>query len=83
MKANGHSGSDKWNQVANFLEDIEDTELSGFIRDFAAPGMPQGTQNSPDPDLIPAVNWSFPLTLGLRSPDERSAVQQPNVEAGR
>tara|TARA_R110002126_G_scaffold11114_3_gene50420 strand:+ start:15940 stop:16611 length:672 start_codon:yes stop_codon:yes gene_type:complete len=83
LKANGHSGSDKWNQVANFLEDIEDTELSGFIRDFAAPGMPQGTQNSPDPDLIPAVNWSFPLTLGLRSPDERSAVQQPNVEAGR
>jgi hypothetical protein len=76
IKASGHSGSPKWNQVANFLEDVGDTQLTGFVNDFQKISMPEGTQNPPEDDLIPSVNWSFPLTLDLRSPDERWAIRQ-------
>lgn len=75
LKATGHSGSPKWNQVANFLEDVEDGELTAFIDDFSQPGSPEGTLNPPDDDLIPSVNWSFPLTLALKSPDERAVAR--------
>ncbi|MCP3916931.1 MAG: hypothetical protein GY711_15390 [bacterium] len=79
LKASGHSGSPKWNQVANFLEDIEDRDLTFFIEDFSKPGSPEGTLNPPDDDLIPAVNWSFPLTLDLRNPDDRLAARAEEV----
>lgn len=71
LKASGHSGSENYDQVANFLEHIEDRELSGLWQIFGKPQAPQARRNDPDEDLIPSVNWSFPLTIELVSPDER------------
>lgn len=63
VRANGHSGSDNFAQVANFLEDLES---SAFIQDFNPPAPPEGTQTVRDEDLYPPVVWAFPLTLDLR-----------------
>jgi Tfp pilus assembly protein PilN len=75
LRASGHSGSDNFAQVANFLEDVED---SSFIEDFRPPAPPEGTQTLVDNDLIPPVVWAFPLSLELLTPEER---QQRNEEA--
>ena len=71
LKASGHSGSDEYDQVANFLEDIEDPELSSLWQIFGKPAAPEARINDPDENLIPSVNWSFPLTIKLISPEER------------
>ncbi len=68
VKASGHSGSDNFAQVANFLEDLE---TSTFIEDFLPPAPPEGTQTLVDKELIPSVVWAFPLSLELKSPEER------------
>lgn len=68
VKASGHSGSDKFAQVANFLEDLE---TSTFIADFLPPAPPEGTQTLVDETLIPSVAWSFPLSLVLKAPEDR------------
>ncbi|MBL8857906.1 MAG: hypothetical protein JNL28_05330 [Planctomycetes bacterium] len=68
LKASGHSGSDKFAQVANFLEDLEN---SPFVSDFQPPAPPEGTQTLVDETLVPSVAWSFPLSLTLKSPEER------------
>jgi Tfp pilus assembly protein PilN len=68
FKANGHSGSDKFAQVANFLEDVES---STFVSDFLPPSPPEGSQAQEDDSLVPSVAWSFPLALLLKSPEER------------
>jgi len=73
FKANGHSGSDKFAQVANFLDDVE---TSNFISDFQPPDVPQGTPSLVDETLVPSVAWSFPLSLTLRSPDERAGTDK-------
>ncbi|MFT7667632.1 MAG: hypothetical protein ACI8X5_000311 [Planctomycetota bacterium] len=59
----GHSGSDNFGQVANFLDDIEG---STFIEDFHSPGSPQGSETLTDAELMPAVVWAFPLTIELK-----------------
>ena len=71
LKASGHSGSTEYDQVANFLEDIEDPELSALWQLFGKPAAPEARGNEPDEDLIPSVNWSFPLTIKLLSPEDR------------
>ena len=71
VKANGHSGSAAWNQVAAFLEDFEDPRLSNFQLTFNRPHPPEGSLNDSDEGLVPPVNWTFPLTLDLRSADDR------------
>lgn len=68
VRANGHSGSEKFAQVADFLEDLEQ---SPFISDFYEPGSPEGSESVRDDDLIPPVVWSFPLSLKLKAPEER------------
>ena len=73
VRANGHSGSDKFAQVANFLEDLEG---SPFISDFQPPAPPEGTQTLIDETLMPPVAWSFPLSLSLKSPEERTAKEE-------
>ncbi len=72
VKANGHSGSDNFAQVANFLEDLEG---SAFAFDFHAPAPPEGTQMAKDDELIPSAVWAFPLQLHLRSPEERKGSE--------
>lgn len=83
MKAAGHSGSEDYDQVANFLEDMEDRDLSSLWKIFGKPQAPEARINDPDEDLIPSVNWSFPLTIDLLSPDERVANRTTTEEAGQ
>lgn len=68
VRASGHSGSEKFAQVANFLEDLEG---SPFISDFHPPAPPEGTQSLIDEDLVPSIVWAFPLSLSLKGPEER------------
>ena len=69
VRAAGHSGSEKFAQVANFLEDLE---TSAFIDDFDRPAPPEGTQTLVDESLVPPVAWAFPLSLTLKSPEDRA-----------
>jgi hypothetical protein len=68
LRASGHSGSDNFAQVANFLEDLE---TSPFVKDFSRPAPPEGTQTIVDEDLVPSEVWSFPLALYLKKAEER------------
>ena len=67
VRASGHSGSDNFGQVANFLEDIE---ASSFISDFEAPAPPEGSQTLKDETLVPAVAIAFPLSLTMKPRDD-------------
>lgn len=69
LKANAHSGSEKYAQIANFLEDIEG---SPFITDFQPPAPPEGSQAMVDETLVPSTAWSFPLAVTLKSVEERT-----------
>jgi len=68
LKAQGHSGSEHFSQVANFLDDLEDP---AFMKDFLPPAPPEGTQAQIDAELEPSVVWNFPLKLELK------LVEQP------
>lgn len=73
LKAAGHSGSDNFAQVANFLEDLEN---SPFIVEFLPPAPPEGTQTLVDNELIPPVVWAFPLALDIKTPEQRQQPEQ-------
>lgn len=73
VSASGHSGSEKFAQVANFLEDLE---ASSFIADFEPPAPPEGTQTQVDETLVPPVAWAFPLKLKMKPRDD-TAVKAP------
>jgi hypothetical protein len=89
LRAAGHSGSPQWDQVAVFLGDIADPEVSEFIKDFTMPAWPEGTQSSKDDELIPSEVWAFPLQVGIRSPQERNGTEvaapaaKPTDQAGK
>lgn len=74
LKAAGHSGSSEYEQVANFLEDIESPTLSQLMATLNKPADLEAKKNEAEPELIPSVNWSFPLELELKSPEERAAA---------
>lgn len=78
VRASGHSGSEKFDQIANFLEDVE---RSPFIEDFLPPAPPAGTQASEDKELIPAVVWSFPLQIEIKTLEQRKADRAKAAEA--
>jgi hypothetical protein len=80
VKASGHSGSDKFAQVANFLEDVE---TSTFITDFLPPAPPEGSQTLVDETLVPSVAWSFPLSLTLKSAEERGDKAATDKNKGK
>lgn len=69
VKAGGHSGSSNFAQVANFLEDLEQ---SPFSEGFSPPAPPEGSQSSVDEELIPHEVWSFPLELHLLPAETKS-----------
>jgi len=68
VRASGHNGSDRFDQIANFLDDLEH---SPFIEDFLPPAPPEGSQTLVDKELVPPVVWAFPLSLSLKTPEER------------
>jgi hypothetical protein len=45
------------------------------MSDFQPPAPPEGTQTLEDKTLVPPVVWAFPLSLSLKSPDERLKAQ--------
>lgn len=63
LSASGHSGSDNFGHVANFLDDLED---SPFIQDFNPPAPPEGSEAQKDEELMPPVVWAFPLEVTLK-----------------
>ncbi len=77
VRAAGHSGSDKFAQVANFLEDLEN---SPFVADFQPPAPPEGSQTNVDEALMPPVAWSFPLSLTLKSTEERLGKSEKDAK---
>ncbi len=79
LKAAGHSGSAQFEQVANFLEDLE---RSPFLEDFLPPSPPEGTQQHQDEELEPSVVWNFPLKLDIKS-KEPPKVEAPKKPAPR
>lgn len=81
LKASGHSGSAKWDQVANFLDDVENPELSGLIDDFHPPAWPEAQVSSVDEDLIPSEVWDFPLQMSLKGPEERKSAAEARAAA--
>ena len=83
LTASAHSGSEGYDQVSNFLDDMNDTELSSLGLIFGKTGDPEGRREEPSEELIPAVNWTFPLTIGLKSPAERIAARQAAEEEGQ
>ena len=78
VSAAGHSGSDKFAQVANFLEDLE---ASSFISDFEPPAAPEGTQTLVDETLVPPVAWAFPMKLKMK-PREDGSAPKPAATKG-
>ena len=80
LTASAHSGSEGYDQVSNFLDDVDDTELTSLGLIFGKTGDPEGRVEAPSKDLIPAVNWSFPLTIGLKSPAERIEARKKAEE---
>jgi Tfp pilus assembly protein PilN len=78
LKAQGHSGSGEFAQVANFLEDLEH---SAFLEDFLPPAPPEGTQTQEDPELVPSMVWNFPLKLELKSKEPPKQDQKKPAPA--
>ena len=68
MKAAAHSGSANFAEVANFLEDVEQSPLSEA---FHKPAPPEGVQGPEDETLQPSIVYNFPLELNLKAPDKR------------
>ncbi|MCC7011980.1 MAG: hypothetical protein IT454_05440 [Planctomycetes bacterium] len=84
LKSAGHSGAPEFDQVANFLEDLE---KSAFLEDFMPPAPPEGTQTQEDPELQPSVVWNFPISLQLKSkeppkPEPAKKAQKPQAKEG-
>jgi Tfp pilus assembly protein PilN len=77
LRANAHSGSDQYTQIANFLEDLE---KSPFITDFKPPAPPEGSQSMTDETLMPPTAWSFPLSVTLKSVEERTGKADPKAK---
>lgn len=71
LTAQAHSGSGNFAQLANFLDDVED---SPFITDFLPPAPPEGKQSKTDLTLSPSQYWDFKLQVELKSPDDRAAA---------
>ena len=70
FRADGFSGSGNFANLANFLQDLEE---SSFANGFNSPAPPEGSQAKVDEELVPSEVWSFPVELSLKSPKERNA----------
>lgn len=78
LRASGHSGSDKFAQVANFLDDVS---ASGFADGFQPPADPEGSQSVEDKELVPSDVWAFPLSMKIQAPEERADAAKKGAAA--
>jgi len=60
FRASGHSASDDFGDVADFLDAVDNSTLR---TGFTSPSPPEGTRGIPQDGLEPAVVWDFPLEL--------------------
>lgn len=72
LSAKANSGDGDFALVANFLEDVAESDF-GF--GFSEPAPPAGSLSEPDPNLIPSVVFSFNLGLDLLPADERQKLE--------
>ena len=68
LRAGGVSGSERFADVADFLDDLV---ASPFGSDLGAPAPPEGSASLVDSDLQPSLVWSFSLQLPLSSSEDR------------
>lgn len=71
LRAQGHSGSGEIDQISRFLADLTDREISNLPDVFGPPSAPEGRRNPSDPNVVPSVDFSFPLHLELLPSSER------------
>jgi len=62
LRAGGVSGSERFADVADFLDDLEG---SPFGSELGAPAPPEGSVSLVDSELDPPVVWSFPLQIAF------------------
>ncbi len=67
LRADGFSGSASITHMANFLDDLAQSD---FARGLLPPKPPQGRLSETDPTRIPSEVWSFPLEFQIKAPDE-------------
>jgi hypothetical protein len=68
LRAGGVSGSERFAEVADFLDDLV---ASPFGSDLGLPAPPEGSASLVDSELQPSLVWSFPLQLALRAEEDR------------
>ncbi|MEZ5978896.1 MAG: hypothetical protein R3F34_11825 [Planctomycetota bacterium] len=68
FRATGYSGSPNFGLVANFFEDLTESDFAGG---FLPPAPPQGRREAKDEGLIPSEIFSFTLDLQLAPPEVR------------
>jgi hypothetical protein len=68
LRAGGVSGSERFAEVADFLDDLV---ASPFGNDLGPPAPPEGSASLVDSDLQPPLVWSFPLQLALNSSEDQ------------
>ena len=72
LKAEGHT-AESFSHVANFLEDVGESEFSDIFGPYHPP---EGSASTTDEGLIPSKIWTFPLELDLKSPEERKKLRE-------
>lgn len=70
FRGKGHSGSPNFGLVANFFEDLSDSE---FAEEFYPPAPPEGRRSSVDELLIPSEIFSFSLDLNIKAPETKKS----------
>lgn len=86
LSLSAHSGSDQdprsgFDKTGRFLNALADPDISGFMADFEGverEGVIRSVKRSEeDKERIPAVHWSFPLTLQLKESKARWEAHHP------
>jgi Tfp pilus assembly protein PilN len=80
FKAQASCGGESVGMVANFLDDLQDSE---FFAGFDAPKPPEGKMRDDGADLVPSSAWMFELELKLRSQDKEAEKPAKAAKAGK
>lgn len=74
LRADGYSGSASITHMANFLDDLAQSD---FAKGFLPPKPPQGKLSDTDPERVPAEVWSFPLEFQIKTPEKKEVKSAP------
>jgi len=79
VRASGHSGFGKFENVSTFLEDAR---YHRFGSVFHPPAPPKATKAPEEPTLSPSEYWNFTLEVDLLPPDERALPDESEPAGG-